>query len=292
MNRTPPKHVLEILRKEVGFGCPVEGCGNPYLEWHHFDPPWREKEHHDPDGMIALCTTHHPMADGGAYTKNQLRNLKNNKVESQKIKGQFHWLRNNILAVVGGVYFYETYKILVIDSKDIIWFNRDEDGYLRLNVRMLSILPKERAVIEDNMWVNIGDAADIKSPPQGKELEIRYENGDYLYVKFFELESVEQAFKKYGAASLLDINYPITAVEINYKIGGTRIEFTPNGTSIAGAFLSAGMMMSHVTRGLVVDVALPNRENPSRLPFKPTMRVSACPCGSGMRYKHCHGLLV
>ena len=39
MNRTPPKKVIQTLRQEVGFGCPIPNCGNPYLEWHHFDPP-------------------------------------------------------------------------------------------------------------------------------------------------------------------------------------------------------------------------------------------------------------
>ena len=56
MNRTPPKKVIQTLRQEVGFGCPVPNCGNPYLEWHHFDPPWSIENHHRPEGMIALCT--------------------------------------------------------------------------------------------------------------------------------------------------------------------------------------------------------------------------------------------
>lgn len=57
MNRTPPEPVREILRKEVNFGCPIEGCGSPYLEYHHFDPPWHEREHHDPQGMIHCVET-------------------------------------------------------------------------------------------------------------------------------------------------------------------------------------------------------------------------------------------
>jgi hypothetical protein len=39
--RRPPMDVIRLLRSEVGFCCPVEGCGNPYLTWHHFDPPRR-----------------------------------------------------------------------------------------------------------------------------------------------------------------------------------------------------------------------------------------------------------
>lgn len=58
LSRTPPIEVRRQLRKEVNFGCPVDGCGIPYLTWHHFDPPWNEKEHHDPNGMLALCANH------------------------------------------------------------------------------------------------------------------------------------------------------------------------------------------------------------------------------------------
>ncbi len=294
MDRKPPAEVRKVLRQEVGFGCPIDDCGNPYLEWHHFDPPWNEKDHHNPEGMIALCTAHHKKADGGAYTKEQLRKYKGNKAQSEIIKGQFDWLRNDLLAFVGGNFYYETLKIIIIDGKDVIWFNRDENGYLRLSVRMLSILPRERAVIEDNIWTNIGDPIDLQSPPQGKELRIEYENGDYLYVKFFVLETAEKAYEKYKCKTLLDkklIKYPITTVEVHYKIGGTGIELKPNGTSIQTNSIVGGFI-SHCGGGISLKIGLPCRENPSLLPYMPTSRVNPCPCGSGLRFKHCHGLLI
>lgn len=101
MNRKPPTSVMRVLRQEVGFGCPIDGCGNPYLEWHHFDPPWSEEEHHRPEGMIALCVGHHKKADGGAYTCDQLRTLKSNRAQANSIRGEFEWLRNELLAFVG-----------------------------------------------------------------------------------------------------------------------------------------------------------------------------------------------
>jgi hypothetical protein len=78
VSRTPPKSVTQFLRKEANFGCPVQDCGNPYLTWHHFDPPWKDKEDHNADGMIALCTRHAPHADVGRWTKAQLLEMKQN----------------------------------------------------------------------------------------------------------------------------------------------------------------------------------------------------------------------
>lgn len=293
MNRKPPIAVIRQLRQEVGFGCPVDGCGSPYLEWHHFDPAWRVENHHNPEGMIALCTQHHPMADGGAYTVEQLRGFKSNIVNADRVKGQFHWLRNRLLALVGGVFYYETYTVLTVNGTNVIWFSRDEQGYLRLNVRMLSLLAQERAVIEDNIWMNIGAPSDVLSPPHGKELEIKYANGDYLFVKFFEILTEVEAVEKYGNRAPLGgagIQYPITVVEVNYKIGGTRVELTPGGSTLEGMGVQGGLVMNGGV-GALVETGQHFRQNPSELPYIPVSRHLRCPCGSGLRYKHCHGNL-
>ena len=96
MNRTPPKAVLNELRSEVGYGCPVADCGSPYLTWHHFDPPWREQKHHNPEGMVALCRIHHDMADASSFTADQLRALK--AQPSSGVTGRLEWMRHRLLA--------------------------------------------------------------------------------------------------------------------------------------------------------------------------------------------------
>lgn len=293
MNRRPPIDVIRALRKEVGFGCPVPGCGNPYLEWHHFDPPFHILNHHNLEGMIALCIEHHKKADGGSYTKEQLLKLKRNKAQADMIKGQFDWLRNDLLAVVGGNFYYETLKVLQLNGRDVVWFRRDEDGYLRLNVRMVSVRPEERAIIDDNVWMNIGNPEDVNSPPQGKELRIKYENGDDLFVKFLVMDTARQAYEKYESEILLrnhSLKFPLTVVEVNYKVGGTNIEFKSSGTNIASNSIT-GNFTSHCGVGVKIDTRLVFRENPSLLPYMPKLRLERCPCGSGLRFKHCHGLL-
>src|SRR2546423_5503765 len=145
MNRKPPTSIRRTLRREVGFGCPVPNCGSPYLEWHHFDPPWRVRHHHKPTGMIALCSEHHPMADAGAYTVEQLHDFKKNgKTNCEVIKGKFEWLRQKLLVVLGGCFYYETFTILEFRKLPVIWLHRDENGYLLLNLKMLTISREER----------------------------------------------------------------------------------------------------------------------------------------------------
>lgn len=177
----------------------MPGCRNPYLKWHHFDPPWGEKEHHNPEGMIALCAEHHDKADTGAFTKEQLHKFKEEGIQHAiEVQGSFDWMRRDILAVVGGNFYYKTPIIFKFRNEPIIWFNRDEDGYLLLNLRMLTTTKQPRAYIEDNFWISKGNPTDLQSPPSGKLLRIDYENGDHFQVEFIEAHSISDLKKRYG----------------------------------------------------------------------------------------------
>ncbi|PWI34670.1 HNH endonuclease [Vibrio albus] len=237
----PPK-VKQLLRQEVGFGCPVRGCGNPYLEYHHFDPPVNIRPHNDPEGMIALCAQHHKKADGGAYTVEQLHALKKDKANAAHVKGNLDWLRRDLLAVVGGNFYYETPRIIEVDGIEVVSLHRDEDGYLRLSVNMLSLLPQERIIIESNSWERIGNPLDLRSPPQGKELEVMYSNGDCLHLRFIELDSLESAIKRYSTDIFKSLSFPITAVEVNFSVAGTNINLTPTSTTLGGLQMTGSMM--------------------------------------------------
>ena len=242
MNRTPPVDVRRTLRSEIGFGCPVDNCGNPYLEWHHFDPPWHEKEHHNPEGMIALCAEHHKKADVGAFTKEQLKNFKIQAEENSKeIKGKFDWLRNKLLVVVGSCFFYETMTILQFRDEAAIWLRRDENGYLLLNLRMLTISGEKRLRLEDNFWMGKGTFTDFDCPPSGKKIHAKYDNGDEIKIEFIEMKSIEMLKKRYPEAyperwgmEMLGIELPITVVEVLNKVGGTNIAFTPTWSTLPG----------------------------------------------------------
>ena len=146
MTRTPPAKVRRQLRQEVGFHCPVQDCGNPYLTWHHFDPPWRIEQHQRPEGMIALCLNHAAKADVGAFTDEQLRTLKKEgRSRAHEIKGRFDWLRQSLLVIVGGNFFYESPIIFQINERPCIWLTRNGDGFLQVSFDMPSITGQPRA---------------------------------------------------------------------------------------------------------------------------------------------------
>lgn len=254
MNRKPPTKIKKILRKEVGFGCPVPGCGRPYLEWHHFDPPWNEMNHHNPKGMIALCREHHIQADNGAFTKEQLHKFKKSgKNNWNRIKGDFNWLRNKILVHVSGNFYYNTPVPIEFKGRPLIWFHRSRDKYLLLNLDMLSASGKPRAYIRDNEWFNIGEEEDIECPPSAKRLHIKYPNGDSLKLEYFELKDIEQANLKYsgGLMGFRHVEFPVTVLEISLDVGLSNFQIIPSkdlfGKNMSGNFMincSVGLSIS------------------------------------------------
>lgn len=256
-----PKKVKEILREEVGFGCPIHGCGNPYLEYHHFDPPSHIQPHNNPEGMIALCAQHHRKADGSAYTVEQLHEYKKNRVNSKKVNGNLDWLRRDMLSIVGGNLYYETPIPVQIDGYNLVSFTRDSDGFQRLSINMLSLLPEERLIIKENSWENIGKPVDLRSPPLGKELEVSYHNGDYLYLRFSEIDTKEQLNSRFGISHTSDFNFPITVVEINFAIGGTGIDFNSKGTEIMNGTISRSAI-THCNIGFSLNVGFKWLQNP------------------------------
>lgn len=250
-NRRPPAAVRRKLRKEVGFGCPVANCGNPYLEYHHFDPAWHVRPHHSPDGMLALCATHHAKAD--ALTVEQCRDLKYG-AQDRAVRGRFEWMRREVVAIVGGNYYHETPRMVVFKDEPVVWFERDANGYLQLSIRMLTASGKPRTQLLANDWMIAGDPVDVESPPNGSFLRVKYDNGDDVQVRFREWESPEVVGRDHPAIHGLgdSVAYPLVTAEVAMVVGGTQIRFDAKSSQIGGVTMS-GNVMSRCGTGLSIE---------------------------------------
>ena len=235
--RDPYEWVKTTLRQEVGFCCPVQGCGSPYLTWHHFDPPWRVEHHHRPEGMIALCREHADKADHGSFTDDQLRELKRvGRSRAAEVRGRFDWMRQDLLSVVGRNFFYEERVIFQLGEVPCIWFDRDKDGYLLLNFKMPTLGDRPRAQIDQNFWSVSPAAEEVICPPNGRLIEVSYSNGDKFRVEFFNAESpgdVDKRYPPHGQRRWYgQVQFPLTVVEIWETAAGTNIEFGPKFSSL------------------------------------------------------------
>lgn len=234
--RRPPKAVRDALCREVGFRCPVKDCGVPYLTFHHFDPPWREERHHNPGGMIALCSNHAAKADGDYYPDDYLRSLKTQPTPSTSVRGEFDHMRRDLAIFVGSNLYYDVETMVEIDGERCVYFDRDEAGYLLLNFRMPTAGGESRAWMEDNVWLVDPGARNIDCPPRGRFLRVEFDNGDFFRIEFRDIESEEHFAKSYPAhAGSVDMfSFPMSIAHISERVDGGAIEFGTEGTRLPG----------------------------------------------------------
>lgn len=243
------------------------------LSWHHFDPPWAVEQHHRPEGMIALCRDHHPEADSGAFTADHLRELKQKgRDQNEPLHGQFNWMRESLLAVVGGSFYFEVPVAVEIGDTPIIWFSRDADQRLLVSINQPSVTGLPRMQMVENYWITAGsDEVEIVCPPSGKLLHAKYPNGDEVKVQFRELLSLDDLDRIYPAPGLpkdvlkqfedagieppdmrrshgeaverAGITFPIAAVEITMEVAGAGLSFSPRGTAVGTNQIIGGWMV-------------------------------------------------
>ena len=171
-----PRPVRKVLRKEVAFGCPVRGCGSAYLSYHHFDPPLAIKKHNNPEGMIALCLPHHKSADQGAFSKSQLRMMKECPylVETGELpQGSFAWKRERLFLLAGNNSISARDTLLTHGGQKILWLSRDKDNNELLNLDFYDSDGQIIVQMQDNDWTVNVPLDDINCSASGHRLNLR-----------------------------------------------------------------------------------------------------------------------
>ncbi|HEU4966353.1 MAG TPA: HNH endonuclease signature motif containing protein [Candidatus Saccharimonadales bacterium] len=183
-----------ILRKEANFGCAI--CGEPYLTYHHFDPPWKELHHDNPEGMIALCVKHAALADANTFTKEQLRARKRSPAnKSTMLESTFEWFRQNFLFIVGGNVTFKCNTILESSRERIIWLEEDE----ATASRSISMNIRDQAgslilSMDKNQWTSdLSLVEDVDSSARGHKLKVTASSKN---------ASFEVAFRSVGISEL------------------------------------------------------------------------------------------
>lgn len=159
MSRDPGDFIKRLLRQEVNFGCPVKwtdggGCGCPVLTFHHFDPPWAGNYVHNPEGMIALCRTHHDQADGGLWTGQQLREMKRNPFIDDSIKVRWPWNPETLVLKVGPCFVVRSGSALVLNGRSIFRFRPEPINQLGTNA---IVFDSEIGNLNGQTWLSIED---------------------------------------------------------------------------------------------------------------------------------------
>ncbi len=194
-SRDPPKLVTALLRQEVNFGCPVryangDGCGCPMLTYHHFDPPWAGKFVHNPEGMVALCPTHHDQADGGSWTAKQLRDFKKRPYVDSAIKCRWPWTAEKLIVQFGPNLTLTEGSPLWLYEKPILGFRPQTNLNYGNEVVIFNSYIEDRAGqpwmrIEDNsLSLETASTQDFIFRPQTTAFSAHNRGGTQLHGRF------------------------------------------------------------------------------------------------------------
>ena len=168
----------------MGFGCPVRDCRDPFLSWHHFDPPWSESPHHNPEGMIALCVKHHQMADIGVWSKADLKEMKQRGLSADSITARFEWARPGHLVRIGGFYTdaettQASFSIML--PPDLIRIETNRDDLQELSFRLHDASGKTLAGMRNNSFEAFPPRLfDIIVNPGGTKLKIKHTKSELV----------------------------------------------------------------------------------------------------------------
>lgn len=204
--------------------------------------------------MIALCSNHAAKADQNYYPDDFLRRLKREGAgRANWVRGEFDYLRRELLVIVGSNAYYKVDTILQVANKRAIYFNRDDNGYLLLNFQLPGANGQPRAWMEDNVWIVPPGAENVDCPPRGRYLEVRFPNGDRFRIEYTEVAGAEEYRKKYpNHDALLDqLVFPLTVAEFWERSAGAGIELGRDATRI-GTNVVRGGTISGASVGIMV----------------------------------------
>ena len=148
VTREPPADVRRKLRREAGFVCAHPDCFEPYLEYHHFEPPWHVEPHHRPEGMIALCPGHHRRA--ASWLASDFHSWKYRGPKSSVVRHKVEWTRSKTAFVVGGNVVIGCQVVLAAEGVPVIWVIDDAYGRSMFNFSVCDLQGRPVFEIRDN----------------------------------------------------------------------------------------------------------------------------------------------
>jgi hypothetical protein len=148
--------------------------------------------------------------------------------------------------------------ILRLGSTKSIWFERDENNYVLLNIKMPTLSGEPRARIENNVWSVLPRlTAEVICPPNGRLIDVKYNNGDWFRVEYQIMATEDDFFKNYPGtpvSHLEEVVFPLTLVNVYATTAGSRIQLTPTSTTLPGVFMTGGWIVGN---GVIFSFGIP-----------------------------------
>jgi hypothetical protein len=208
--------------------------------------------------MIALCSTCHRHADGGAYTKEQLHQLKK-KSPTEPPKGAVPWKTHSAFITWGGNYFLTNKSkvyLIRVAGQELFALRLDDSGYMSINVSIWDKNNKMVLKIERNdILTDMNHLGDLECTAQAKEIRVQSKQNDAHINLRFDRKHIDEILRtipefafnreqypglpmtcgEYTGAEiirLVDSDGLIPTIDISLKIHSQRFEVSTSNKGI------------------------------------------------------------
>jgi len=195
--------------------------------------------------MIALCPQHHHQADGGLWTKSQLKEMKRNPFIDHELKIPWPWRPEVLTIKIGPHLVVGGGSPLRFRGKKVLGFSPQKIDNLDINTTIF-----DSNIIDDNgfCWLKIEDGwlnldikktKDLRFTPQTKSFEAKHLNKNIfldLHYKIFKVsdfinhlrefkndEDVNQFISNIDTHGIIDSDENIPLVTVNCHLKSPEI---------------------------------------------------------------------
>ena len=186
LKRYIPADVAREVRNRCGFGCIF--CRSALIEYDHFDPEFKDAHQHAPDGIVALCGTHHTARGNGQISAAQVREKLKEIRDQPDISRYTFELRKFPKVEIGRTQIFGVRKIIEVDGENILSFDPPDivgsppllnaKFYNRKGILAAEIVNNEwRARIANWDVVVSGDTYTVRSNQRKIALQLRLQHG-------------------------------------------------------------------------------------------------------------------
>jgi hypothetical protein len=282
-----PDPIRREIRQRCGFGCVI--CGSAIYEYEHVDPVFADAKIHEPDCITLLCSNHHALVTKGLLSKESVKEAgaRPKCKESGFSFGPFDIGRGPPEIVLGTITARNAKTLIRIKGDNVFWIAAPTEAGrpFLLNARFFDTDGTTILDIVENEWHSSSENWDVEVV--GARITIRKRLGDLSLV----LRSEPSHRLVVERMNMIHRGIRIICNETQFRA------ISPDGSTFAAM---GGIESDDWLVGIDVDersvkvgrggtMVLRAGTSGAPKPWPGTRRNAPCPCGSGLKYKRCHG---
>ncbi|RDL18518.1 SEC-C motif-containing protein [Pseudomonas sp. URMO17WK12:I10] len=300
LSRNIPADVQRAVRQRDGFGCVV--CGSFFYQYDHIGIEYSDAVTHDPNHIVLLCGGCHDRKTRGMLSSESiLKSAANPRCKQNNFSwGVLDVGSEHPVIEMGGVTAYRSKVLLRICGEDMFSLSKPVAPGLpfSVNAKIFDRSGNLIASVHDNQIQLLCTNWDVEVV--GQRINIRSGKGIFDVVlrveppKKIVIERLQMYYKgiEVSCTEGRDIEFKFNGGVL--RTGGGEFDGSDVIYDFDGESIMIGRGGASVIRGLVYTPAqTPTVFDITKLPgFYPKQgRNERCACGSGEKYKHCHGLI-